>query len=443
MRRTPRLVATDLDGTLVRSDNTVSAYTQRVLAELDEGGVPVVFVTGRPLRWAEDVFDHVGRHGLAVISNGALVWDVAKREPVLTRTIDPVVGVEVCELIRAAVPGSAFAIETLDGTRSSRSTSSGTPCPTGAGAAPIAELFTEPALKILARHEELGYQEFWDRAAAAIGDRAVVTWSSTSSLLEISAAGVTKATTLAVLCDDLKIAPDEVIAFGDMPNDLAMLAWAGTSYAMADAHPTVVAAAAHLAPGHDEDGVARVLASVFGLDPTCGRIVGMAPFLQRLLVLLVIGLATVVVADAPAHAACTCQRPPLAQQVNQADGVFSGTVTMASGPTTSGKRQIMSYDVKVDRVYKGDISLAQRDREVRRRPVQVRARRPDRRHPLPVLRAGQRAQPARQQVRRHRAARGAPRPRRSSPCSARAARRSRRRPRRRRSLPWPTPNRCR
>ena len=82
----------------------------------------------------------------------------------------------------------------------------------------------------------------------------------------------------------------------------------------------------------------------------------MAPFLQRLLVLLVIGLATVVVADTPAHAACTCQRPPLAQQVNQADGVFSGTVTMASGPTTSGKRQIMSYDVKVDRVYKGDIT---------------------------------------------------------------------------------------
>ena len=82
----------------------------------------------------------------------------------------------------------------------------------------------------------------------------------------------------------------------------------------------------------------------------------MAPFLQRLLALLVIGLATVVIADAPAHAACTCQRPPLAQQVNQADGVFSGTVTMVSGPTTSGKRQIMSYDVKVDRVYKGDIS---------------------------------------------------------------------------------------
>ena len=266
----PRLVATDLDGTLVRSDGTVSAYTQQVLAELDERGVPVVFVTGRPLRWAEDVFDHVGRHGLAVISNGALVWDVAKREPVLTRTIDPVVGVEVCDLIRAAVPGSAFAVETLAGIALEPDFHERHPVPRDARRAAITELLAddsaEPALKLLARHEELGYQEFWDRAAQAIGGRAVITWSSTSSLLEISAAGVTKATTLAVLCADLGIAPDEVIAFGDMPNDLAMLAWAGTSYAMADAHLTVVEAAVHLAPGHDDDGVARVLATVFGLD---------------------------------------------------------------------------------------------------------------------------------------------------------------------------------
>jgi hypothetical protein len=262
----PRLVATDLDGTLVRSDGTVSAYTQQVLAELDEQGVPVVFVTGRPLRWAEAVFDHVGRHGLAVISNGALVWDVAVREPVLTRTIDPAVGVEVCELIRTAVPGSAFAVETLAGIALEPEFRERHPVPDGTRRGAIAELFTEPALKVLARHEELGYQEFWDRAADAIGSRAVITWSSTTSLLEISAAGVTKATTLAVLCTDLGIAPEEVIAFGDMPNDLAMLAWAGTSYAMADAHPTVVEAAAHVAPGHDDDGVARVLASVFGLD---------------------------------------------------------------------------------------------------------------------------------------------------------------------------------
>ena len=264
----PRLVATDLDGTLVRSDNTVSAYTQQVLAELDERDVPVVFVTGRPLRWAEDVFDHVGRHGLAVISNGALVWDVAGDRPVALRGIEPEVGLEVAERIRTAVPGSAFAIETLAGTSLEPQYLERHPVPPGSRRAPIAELLSGqsgPVLKLMARHEELGYQEFWDQAADAVGDLAVITWSSTSAMLEISAAGVTKATTLAVLCEDLGVEAAEVIAFGDMPNDIAMLSWAGTSYAMADAHPTVIDAATHLAPSNDEDGVARVLASVFGL----------------------------------------------------------------------------------------------------------------------------------------------------------------------------------
>ena len=111
----PRLVATDLDGTLVRTDGTVSPYTHDVIAELDDRGVPVVFVTGRPLRWAEEVFQYVGAHGLAVVSNGALVWDVARDEVDLVREIPVDVGLEACRLIREAVPGSAFAVETLAG----------------------------------------------------------------------------------------------------------------------------------------------------------------------------------------------------------------------------------------------------------------------------------------------------------------------------------------
>lgn len=122
-----------------------------------------------------------------------------------------------------------------------------------------------PALKLLARHEELDAQDFWDRAEAATGGRLTITWSSSSALLEVSAAEVTKASTLAMLCADLGVEAVDVVAFGDMPNDLPMLGWAGTAYAMADAHPTVTAAADHVAPGHDEDGVATVLAGVFGL----------------------------------------------------------------------------------------------------------------------------------------------------------------------------------
>src|SRR5580765_5073927 len=112
---TPRLVATDLDGTLVRTDGSVSPYTRDVLAELDRRGVPVVFVTGRPLRWASEVFEYVGSHGLAICSNGALVWDVAGEKVWLERTIPPEVSAEVCARLVEAVPGTRFAVETADG----------------------------------------------------------------------------------------------------------------------------------------------------------------------------------------------------------------------------------------------------------------------------------------------------------------------------------------
>ncbi len=260
-----RLVATDLDGTLVRSDGTVSAYTRSVLDRLDALDVPVVFVTGRPLRWAEEVFEYVGAHGLAVVSNGALVWDVAGDRVHLTRTIPVDVGLATCDRIRAAVPGTSFAVETLDGIALEPEFLERHPVPDGARRGPLREMFDRPALKLLARHEELEPQEFWDMAADAAAEAVVVTWSSTSAMLEISAAGVTKASTLALLCRRLGVRPADVMAFGDMPNDLPMLEWAGVSYAMADAHPTVVAAADHVAPGNDDDGVARVLAGLFDL----------------------------------------------------------------------------------------------------------------------------------------------------------------------------------
>ena len=263
--RTPRLVATDLDGTLVRSDGSVSAYTQHVLAELDRRGTPVVFVTGRPLRWAEDVFEYVGAHGLAIVSNGALVWDVARSAVQLERAIEPALGLEACVRIRDAIPGSSFAVETLAGIALEPAFQERHRVPDGSRRGTIEQLFDRPALKLLARHEDLAPQEFWDAAERAVAGRLVITWSSSSALLEISGPSVTKASTLELLARDLGVEARDVIAFGDMPNDLPMLTWAGTSYAMADAHPTVTAAADRVAPGHDDDGVARVLAGVFNL----------------------------------------------------------------------------------------------------------------------------------------------------------------------------------
>ena len=261
----PRLVATDLDGTLVRVDGSVSPYTREVLALMEDSGVPVVFVTGRPLRWAEEVFEHVGSHGLAIVSNGALVWDVARSEVHLERPIAPDTAREVCRRLREAVPGSAYAVETLDGIALEPEFTERHRLPEGVRRAPVDDLLARPLLKLLARHEELGPQDYWDAAEAVVGDLVTITWSSSTTLLEMSAAEVTKASTLSLLARDLGVEAEGVIAFGDMPNDLPMLRWAGTSYAMADAHPTVREAASHLAPGHDEDGVARVLAKVFEL----------------------------------------------------------------------------------------------------------------------------------------------------------------------------------
>jgi Cof subfamily protein (haloacid dehalogenase superfamily) len=258
-------VATDLDGTLVRSDGTVSSYTAGVLADLDERGVHVVFVTGRPLRWAREVFSYVGSHGLAVVSNGALVWDVAGDRPWLQRPMEPRVTLDVAHALRAAIPGVRFAVETLGGWAMEPGYAQHR-VDDDRGfkplrEVPLAELTDAPVLKLLARGGDLEADDLMAAAAAVVGDRVNVTHSS-FPLLEISALEVTKASTLALIAERLAVDAADVIAFGDMPNDLPMLTWAGTSYAMADAHPTVLRCATHVAPGHDEDGVARVLAGV-------------------------------------------------------------------------------------------------------------------------------------------------------------------------------------
>jgi HAD superfamily hydrolase (TIGR01484 family) len=119
--------------------------------------------------------------------------------------------------------------------------------------------------KLLARHDRIEPEAFWAEVESHVGHLVTTTWSSTGTLVEMSAAGVSKASTLELVCADRGVDAAEVVAFGDMPNDLPMLEWAGTSYAMGNAHPAVQELADHRAPTHDEDGVARVLAELFDL----------------------------------------------------------------------------------------------------------------------------------------------------------------------------------
>ena len=261
-----RLVATDLDGTLLHTDGSVTDRTRAALTAVEGAGVTVVFVTGRPLRWMDALWHHVGDHGLAICSNGGIVYDVAAQAVREYRPIPAAVVLEVAERMRAGVPGTAFAVERTTGFAHEPGFRPRHSVPDDLVVGPLAEILDDHTVKLLARHEEMHPETFWQTTDGLVGDLVQTTWSSVGALVEMSAAGVTKASTLELLCAELGIGRDEVVAFGDMPNDLAMLEWAGTSYAMANAHTSVRELADHVAPPHDEDGVAVVLEQLFGLD---------------------------------------------------------------------------------------------------------------------------------------------------------------------------------
>ena len=262
----PRLVATDLDGTIVRRDLTISDRTVAALQGVEALGVPVVLVTGRPARWMAPVAERLGHTGLAVCANGAVLYDLHTERVVSSEPIAVAVGLDVAHRIRAAVPGVAFAVETLSGFGHESTYVARYDAGLERAVAPVDELYTEPALKLLARHEELGPDELLAAAREVVGDLVEVTHSATeSALLEISAAGVSKASGLARLATSLGVEAADVVAFGDMPNDLPMLAWAGTAYGVASGHPEVLAAVAHLVDPPEQDGVARTLEHLFAL----------------------------------------------------------------------------------------------------------------------------------------------------------------------------------
>ncbi|MFE6036255.1 Cof-type HAD-IIB family hydrolase [Streptomyces sp. NPDC056452] len=261
-----RLIATDLDGTLLRDDKTLSDRTVAALAAAEEAGIEVFFVTGRPARWMDVVSAHVHGHGMAICANGAAVADLhADGRLIEVRPLERDVALDVVHVLREAVPGVSFAVELTTGIHYEPAYPPFHMDP-GATVAVAEKLLHEeapgsgaPVLKVLAHHAELAPDAFLTLAREAAGDRASFTRSSPTALLEISGLGVSKAGTLAACCAQRGISQSEVVAFGDMPNDVEMLSWAGASFAMGNAHPAAVAAASGVTLSNNEDGVAVVI----------------------------------------------------------------------------------------------------------------------------------------------------------------------------------------
>jgi hydroxymethylpyrimidine pyrophosphatase-like HAD family hydrolase len=264
--RRPQLIATDLDGTLLRSDGTASERTSRVLKAVQAAGIQTVLVTARPPRWLDDLAYLVGDGGVALCGNGAFVYDVRSREVCRYNGIEPEAVSVIIEDLRRELPGITFAAERATGMALEHAYRSIHPVPANAIRGPIEDLSGEPVGKLLGRHPELTEDEFLARVARVVGERGIVAYSGAGGLAEISAPGVTKAAALESWCADLGIQADDVWAFGDMPNDLPMIAWAGRSFAVANAHADVLEAADEICPSNDEDGVASVLEALLPAD---------------------------------------------------------------------------------------------------------------------------------------------------------------------------------
>ncbi|OAE00349.1 Cof-type HAD-IIB family hydrolase [Arthrobacter sp. OY3WO11] len=261
-----RLVASDIDGTILGHDGKISDRTIRAFHACRDAGVELVFVTGRPPRWLHPLQDQLGHSGTVICSNGAVVWDLEAEKLVSARTLTLDAVLEVRRVIKRLRPAALFAAETLGGFHlepgfiengSSELLSEFTP-------APLAEtLVTDDAVvKFLAIVREGTADDFLAEVAPAVEHLASATHSSPGvSMLELALPGVNKAVTLAEYAAALGIGAEDVVAFGDMPNDIEMLRWAGHGYAMASGHPEAIRAAGQQAPHFDDDGVAQVLES--------------------------------------------------------------------------------------------------------------------------------------------------------------------------------------
>jgi Cof subfamily protein (haloacid dehalogenase superfamily) len=262
----PRLIASDMDGTLLRSDDTVGGETVAELERWRADGVPVVLATGRPPRWMGGIRD-VLRYGTAVCCNGAVLLDLDRFEVHDEEPLSPDVLRTVTAELRRRQPDVWFAVEYgMEFRHEPVYRPRWDVDVPGVAPATLEEMVAEPVAKLLARHENLPREEFLALVEEVVGGRATVTNSSVDALAEISAVGVTKATGLAKVAARHGLGPEDVVVFGDMPNDIPAFEWVrdagGRAVAMADAHPDLLAVATDVTGSNDDDGVGAFLAAL-------------------------------------------------------------------------------------------------------------------------------------------------------------------------------------
>jgi Cof subfamily protein (haloacid dehalogenase superfamily) len=261
-----KLIATDLDGTLLRSDETISERTRAALAAATAAGAAHIVVTGRAVPWTRHILDDLGYQGLAVCGQGAQVYDAGEHRLLTSLTLDRQVAGIALAKIEAEV-GPLLLAASRDGLDGEVLVAPGYrvqewPLPYR----PIkdaAELWSAPLNKVYLQHPTLSDDELAEAARQTAGGLVGVTMAG-EGIVEILPLGLSKATGLSLAARRLGVKAADTIAFGDMPNDIPMFAWAGHGVAMADAHEDLKTVADEVALSNEEDGIAVVLERLLG-----------------------------------------------------------------------------------------------------------------------------------------------------------------------------------
>ena len=264
----PKLIATDLDGTIVAHYGFISDRTKIAFAAAHAAGIHIYFITGRPIRWMKEIKDNFN-FGLGVCGNGALLYDFINEKVLEEWSFSVEAQLETVKRLRQVIPPVSFATEIgEDFLREKKYVPRWDIGEDNVSVDLIEEVITAPALKMLARCSdgEFSSDEMLALASKALEGIATVTHSnSTDSLLEISAVGVSKGATLSRVAGRLGLTADDCVTFGDNPNDFSMLSWASRSWAMADGHPDLMKYAKFQTDPHQEDGVAKVIEQLLQL----------------------------------------------------------------------------------------------------------------------------------------------------------------------------------
>ncbi len=264
----PKLIATDLDGTIVNHDGRISDRTIATFKRAHAEGIEIFFVTGRPPRWMPEIREAFGL-GKAICGNGAMLYDLLGDKVLEEWLIDTDAQLETVKRLRKSIPEVSFAVESHSYFHREKAY-----IPRwdvgldNVGVHTIEEVIKSPALKMLARcsQQNLSSDEMLDIATVELDGLVTVTHSNPhDSLLEISALGVSKGATLAKMAARLGIDASDCVTFGDNPNDFSMLSWSGRSYAMASGHPDGAKYAKSVAGPCEEDGVAIAIEALLDL----------------------------------------------------------------------------------------------------------------------------------------------------------------------------------